>query len=161
MDFLGLSDIRSRLSGVEAKETPPCDHSKSDARLDALEDHRETHARNITTTEDDQRLLFAAIDTLTDQIAELKLAIDEGILKTNRAERRVRTAVSRARSELSELGIVDPTVEAEASELRDVDGVRSETVGVLPVRGEVEGNAETPSSIPGVSIEQIRRMRGI
>jgi len=155
---MGLTDIRSRLSAVEAKETPPCDHLATIGDLQAT-----VHVlkRSIETSEEDVRSLVVAVHDLVDDVERLKLAIDEGILKTNRAERRVRTAVQRARSELAALGLQDPTVEAEASELRDLDGERGDESGVRLLPPAVGADSETPSSVKGISIEQIRRVRGL
>lgn len=161
MNWPGLKGILTRLSAIEAKETPACDHADIEHRLNVLEDHRDLHDRNIESAAADIRMLIDSAHDLENANARCKLAIDEGILKTNRAERRVRTAVSRARKELAALGLEDPSLEAEASELRETDDDGSEESGVRLLPAEVGEDLETPSTIKGVSVEQIKRARGL
>lgn len=84
---------------------------------------------------------------------ESKLAIAEGIERVDRAERRVRAAVGRARKRMEDLGYVDEGLEAEAAQLQLGDGALSEEEGVQPVRAGVASREDELrailSSLPG------------
>lgn len=144
MDLLGLEDIRRRLHDVESMAPPVCGHS------DVVEDVAARVQR-----------LSEVVDAMVGDHKRLQLAIDEGIQKVNRAERRIRSSVSRARKQLAELGLEDPMLEGEAGEIRDDDGDGSENGRVRLVPPEVGGDPQTPSTIKGVSVEMIRRVRGM
>ncbi len=88
-------------------------------------------------------------------------AVSDGIERTDRAERRVRNAIQRARKELGKLGYEDPGLEAEAGELRIVDGEGGGDGGVPAVSEEVAAVDAAPSSIRGVPAETLRRRWGI
>lgn len=90
----------------------------------------------------------------------LTLAVSEGIERVDRAERRIRTAVAGATKKLREAGFEDVAVEAEAAGLRVIDGGGGDEGGVPPVSEDV-GGADEPSSVPGVSRNQLLRARGI
>ena len=100
------------------------------------------------------------VDELEEGAKEIVLAVSEGIERTDRAERRIKATIKRARRELESHGLVDPGVEAEADELRLVDGKGSEEGGLQPVRAPVGEPAEEASSIKGVSVDVLRRARG-
>jgi len=103
----------------------------------------------------------AHLDQITTQIKDLTLAVSEGIERTDRAERRVRGVIQRARKELAARGYEDPGLEAEDHELRAVDGDGGKDGGVPTVSEEVAEVEPAPSSIRGVSAEQLRRRWGI
>ena len=94
------------------------------------------------------------------QIKELTFAVSEGIERTDRAERRIRNAIQRARKELGKLGYEDPGLEAEAGELRVVDGDGGADGGVPAVPAEVAEVEPEASSIRGVSAETLRKRWG-
>jgi predicted nucleic acid-binding Zn-ribbon protein len=112
------------------------------------------------TTETDQRLehFEIEIEQLQRKITELVHAISEGIERTERSERRIKASVRRARKELAEVGLEDPTLEAEVAELQLLDGGGGE--GLSPVQPELEDDDEHPSSIRGVSRDQLMKARG-
>jgi len=56
------------------------------------------------------------------KFTELTLAIDHGISHVDRAQRRINATVQRARDQLAENGVESPGLEAEAADLRTVDG---------------------------------------
>jgi hypothetical protein len=58
----------------------------------------------------------------TGKLADLETAVDHGIRQVTRQENRIRGVVRRAREELADGGVVYPALEAEAAELRYVDG---------------------------------------
>ena len=95
------------------------------------------------------------------KIKDLTFAVSEGIERTDRAERRIRNAIQRARKELAARGFDDPGLEAEDHELRVVDGDGGGDRGVPAVSEEVAEVEPAPSSIPGVSADQLRRRWGI
>jgi len=101
--------------------------------------------------------------TLADQqqkIKDLTFAVSEGIERTDRAERRIRNAIQRARKELAARGFDDPGLEAEDHELRVVDGDGGTDGGVPAVSEEVAAVEPEASSIRGVSAAQLRRRWG-
>ena len=105
---------------------------------------------------------------LTEQVEEIEdwrkdiiLAVSDGIERTDRAERRIKATVARARRQLAGLGYEDPGLEAEATELRLLDGDAGEKGLVLPVPAQVEETASAPSSVRGVPAETMRRARGL
>lgn len=90
------------------------------------------------------------IDALEEKVREQTLAIAEGIERVDRAERRVRSTVGRARKRMEELGYVDDTLEAEAEGLREIDGEGSPPERVQPVREDVAPFAgQDMSAFPG------------
>ena len=102
----------------------------------------------------------AHLDQITTQIKDLTFAVSEGIERTDRAERRVRGVIQRARKELGARGYEDPGLEAEAYELRAVDGDGGKDGGVPPVPEEVAEVGAEASSIKGVSAEMLRKRWG-
>jgi len=88
---------------------------------------------------------------------ELTQAVADGIQRVQRSENRVRAIVNGARRELASAGFEHAGVEAEASELRSLDGDAGEDDGVQLVPEDVGVPEETASSIPGVSREQLHR----
>lgn len=91
------------------------------------------------------------------RLEELTVALDQGILRVQRSENRVRAIVQGARKELAEDGFKHPGLEAEASQLRDVDGEGVDADQLPLVPDEVAEPPNTPSSIPGVTAEQLAR----
>jgi len=129
------------------------------ARLERLES-APTPDDRVTNLE---QLASAQERSLADQeqkIKDLTFAVSEGIERTDRAERRIRNAIQRARKELAARGFDDPGLEAEAHELRIVDGEGSGDGGVPAVPAEVAAVESAPSSIRGVSAEQLRKRWG-
>ncbi len=102
-----------------------------------------------------------ALEDLKKQLRDTNVAVAEGIERTERTERRIASTVARARKELRESGYDHPGVEAEDHELRKRDGDGSDDGGVPLVQGEVEADADQPSSIRGVPAATLRRVRGI
>lgn len=100
------------------------------------------------------------IAELEAKLEDMTIAISDGIERVDRAERRVTATIQSARKKFKDGGYVDPGLEAEAAELRVRDGDGGAEVGVPPLPEGVEPPLETPSSIPGVSLEQMRRFRG-
>ena len=114
------------------------------------------------------RTIDAGFGQLKDQIAEvtagqkeLRIAVSEGIERVDRADRRIKATIARARKELKDRGYEDPGLEAEAHELRVVDGDAGGIVEVPEVPEAVGDVAEAPSSIRGVPASALRQVRGL
>ena len=101
------------------------------------------------------------ISEQSQKIKDLTFAVSEGIERTDRAERRIRNAIQRARKELAARGFDDPGLEAEDHELRVVDGDGGGDGGLPAVSAEVEQVEAAPSSIRGVTAAQLRRRWGV
>ncbi len=135
-----LAGYRSRLEGLESAPTAA---------------DRVLNLEELGVAQD------AHLDQLTTQIKDLTFAVSEGIERTDRAERRVRGVIQRARKELGARGYEDPGLEAEAYELRAVDGDGGKDGGLPAVSKEVAEVEPAPSSIRGVSAETLQRRWGI
>jgi len=94
-------------------------------------------------------------------IQETRLAVADGIERVDRAERRIKATVKRARSELAAEGFESSGLEAENHELQLLDGGRSGERELPPVSEEVENVDPAPSSIPGVTADALRKVTGI
>ncbi len=102
----------------------------------------------------------SALEQLTTKIKDLTFAVSEGIERTDRAERRVRGVIQRARKELGARGYEDPGLEAEDYELRKVNGDGGKDGGVPIVPEEVATVEPEASSIHGVSAAILRKRWG-
>jgi len=85
---------------------------------------------------------FSTCQPLEARINHLTLAVAEGIQHVDRAERRIAGTVARARKLLAESGVESPGLEAEAYELRLLDGDSGKEPRVLQVPTNVEPPAE-------------------
>lgn len=103
----------------------------------------------------------ARLDAIELRLGDMVRAIDEGIQRTDRAERRVRAVVKRARQELGDIGVADDGLEAEAAELQLVDGEGSGSDRMRPVSTDVGSAAPEASSVKGVPLAALRRVRGM
>lgn len=101
------------------------------------------------------------LDLLESKVKDQTHAIAEGIERTARAERRIGQTVARARAELKKRGFSDPGVEAENRELHDLDGEGGDDGKLQAVREDVAEDDELPSSVPGVTLGQLKRARGL
>ena len=107
-----------------------------------------------------------ALEEITSRFDEWRgniiVAVDDGIREVKRREDRINATVRRARKELAEVGYEHPGIEAEAAELQLIDGGGGGEVGVPPVYEDVAEASQgpEPSSVPGVTAEQLRRARG-
>ncbi len=129
------------------------------ARLERLES-APTPGDRVTNLEELATAQERALADQQQKIKELTFAVSEGIERTDRAERRIRNAIQRARKELASRGFDDPGLEAEDHELRIVDGDRGGDGGVPVVSAEVEAVGGEASSIKGVSAELLRQRWG-
>jgi len=129
------------------------------ARLDRVES-APTAVDRVLNLEELGVAQDAQLTDLQTKIKDLTFAVSEGIERTDRAERRVRGAIQRARKELAARGFDDPGLEAEAHELRIVDGDGSGDGGVPTVSEEVAEVEPEASSIKGVSAVLLRKRYG-
>ena len=109
---------------------------------------------------DDIRQLADNIDEMETWRKEIVIAVSEGIERTDRAERRIKATVARARGQLAKLGYDDPGLEAEAVDLHLIDGERGGDERVPPVPQKVAQPESATSSVRGVPAETMRRARG-
>jgi hypothetical protein len=101
--------------------------------------------------------LVERIQTLEQESQLVRQAVATGIENVERVERRIRGTVRRAKKELDSLGIEHAGLDAEASELSQLDALGGGEEGLSPVRQSVE---DAISSIPGVSQKQLWAIRG-
>jgi len=89
---------------------------------------------------------------------DLLLAVSEGIKNVERAEKRVQATIRRARTELEEGGVSTGALEAEHAEFFPgyADGSDQGELSIVPPAVE----PDRPSSIPGITAEQLARARG-
>jgi len=98
------------------------------------------------------------IREIREDFAILRLAVAEGIEHVERVEKRIQQTVRRAKKELDEGGIEHPGLEAEVANLQLWNGGGGEPERVPPVHEDVGG---PESTVPGVTQEQLRRVRGV
>lgn len=91
----------------------------------------------------------AQIERVQADYKALVVAVDEGIQDVRRRENRIRASVRRAQEELEEHGVSVPSIEAEASELRSLDGERGEPERMPAVHQDMEERRAVFGSIPG------------
>lgn len=128
------------------------------ARLERVES-APTAADRVTNVEELTVALDSRLSELDQKIKELTFAISEGIERTDRAERRIRNAIQRARKELAARGFDDPGLEAEDHELRIVDGDGGDGGELPAVPAEVDGAVDAASSIRGVPAAYLAQVR--
>jgi len=159
-----LQDLDQQLGGIfdrlDALESAPTSRSTELAIEKHVSIQLEELSQELASVRGFAAGVHGQVGELEKKVDGWSLAISEGIERTERAERRIRAAIARAKKELAEHGLESPGLEAEAEELRKLDGGRSEEHGVLRLSNEVEPPTLTPSSIKGVSLEHIRRFRG-
>lgn len=121
----------------------------------------------LTTASEDNERLREQVARITDTTGELKqqasdftIALADGIEHVDRAERRVKSTVARARAKFASGGYADADLDAEASDIHARDGDRGAEEGVYPVPALVEPASE-PSSVRGVSRSQLAKVRKI
>lgn len=139
-----LAAIEARISGLEARQ----------GELTELV-LRARHELSATTAQVDG--LAAAHKLQAERVDVLTLAVDEGIRHVDRAEKRVRATVGRARRELAEAGFVSPGVEAEAADIHELDGGASGAEGMPPVSAPVD--SDPAANAPDPLLETLRALR--
>ena len=145
--------IAARLCDLE---TAPVPALNLDPLRRELTDQWDSHRVLQTQVE----ALADAVEGITGKLKDYAFALSEGIERTDRAERRIKATVARARKSLQERGLEDPNLESEAFALRERDGAGSEEDGVLAMHPQVAEDEPQASSIRGVSLDTLRRARG-
>lgn len=155
-----IARIQERIERMESAPTPTLDESTT-ARLTEL-------SRRDGDLQSSVDAITVAIESNQEQISEFRewrkeivIAVSEGIERTDRAERRIKATVARARGQLKTLGYEDPGLDSEAQELRLIDGGAGEVDGVQPVSEAVGETKQQTSSVRGVPAELLRRARGL
>jgi len=166
--LVALRLISSRMDNLETAVPPTADHDVVEElqilahRIEAVKAAAaEQLAHDAGRVASELGDLREAVVGLTEWQKDITLAVSEGIERVDRSERRIQATVKRARKELAAEGIVDPGVEAEAHQLQLVDGDGGEPSPVPAVREQVAPASSEASSIKGVSLEQLRRARGV
>jgi len=159
-----------RLETSPALTLPPVEigsHERLQERVSVLGDRigaLASEKADINVLRADAEMTLSRLEDLESKVAEQTLAVAEGIERVDRAERRIKGTVKRARNELKARGLVDDGLEAEDQQIRDADGEGSDGGGLQPVPEDVGqgGNLdEQPSSIPGVPLGTLYRLRGL
>ena len=101
--------------------------------------------------------LDARMGALEADHKDVRAAVAHGIEDIERVDNRIKATVRRTKAQLEEHGLESPTLDAEAAQLRVVDGGGSDEGGLPPVQEDV---GEVQSSIPGVSAAELARVRG-
>jgi len=163
-----LASITNRVDGLETAARPyvdPDDFRSAVAaltqRLDGLVAVMDNQDRAVENVAVNQSTIAQDLLTLQTSQKELIHAVAEGIERTDRAERRIRAVVKRARQELKKRGYEDAGLEAEDLQFRDVDENGSGSDRLLDVQSPVEEAGNAASSVAGVSIDTLRRARGL
>jgi len=131
-------------------------------RIDLLESGLDALGSRSTAADHGDKIteLAAHQVVLQRSVEQLTLAVAEGIERVDRAENRIKATIARARKQLKESGFESPGLDAEAHDLRLVDGTGGEERGVPAVRDEVAQPAEQASSVEGVPLATLQRVRG-
>lgn len=97
------------------------------------------------------------MNVLEAKLADLTLAVSEGVNNVRRSERRVQAIVQSARRQLADDGYQHAGLEAEAGQLRQLDADSGDGEPVPAVPERVDGlDPNRPSVIPGVTVGQMR-----
>lgn len=97
------------------------------------------------------------MDALEADHKDVRAAVAHGIEDIERVNNRIAATIRRTKTQLEEHGLESPALDAEAAQLRAVDGGGSEPDIVPPMP---EGVVNNESSIPGVSKDELAQIRG-
>lgn len=152
-----LQSIFDRLDTLETAPAPTI--SPSDVEATRLEGriHLEQRLGPLESRIDG---VESALGDMERKVKEWTFAVEEGIERVSRSERRVIASIKRARKELSDAGFESPSLEAEAEELRIVDGKGSDGRRLPEVQPDMGEPDREASSIRGVSAAELNRVRG-
>lgn len=133
-----------------------------EAKIDRLESGVDALESRSTAADHGDKIteLAAQHITLQRSVEQLTLAVSDGIERVDRAENRIKATIARARKELKGHGFESPGLEAENNELRLVNGTGSDERGVPAVPAEVASATEQASSVRGVPLGTLQRVRG-
>lgn len=91
----------------------------------------------------------------------LVIAVAEGIERVDRSERRIGATIKRAQEKLAASGFSDPGVDSEIEGLRVLDGDGVDIGGLPALQPSLDDPRDQPSSVPGLTIGQLQRVRGL
>ncbi len=152
-----LQGIISRLDTLETTLTSSMPPEKVEAIRDAIRVNLEQRFGPVESRLDG---VESASEDTDRRIKALTFAVEEGIERVGRSERRIVATIKRARKELAEHGFESPGIEAEVAELRVVDGAGSAGRELPEVPPDMVEPHEEASSIRGVSAATLKRVRG-
>lgn len=101
--------------------------------------------------------LEARMSALEADHKDVRAAVAHGIEDIERVDNRIKATVRRVKTQLAEADLESPAIDAEAEQLRLIDGGGGDRVELPPVH---EGVEELQSSIPGVSAAELAKVRG-
>ena len=133
------------------------------SRIRLLENRPATvvpHPYDDAWVNDETKKLWSHVLLLEQGLQDQNLAIAEGIERVARAEARVAETVRRAKRRADAAGYVDPGVEGEVAELQRGDDDRIAEGSVPVLHQELANDDGNPSSVRGVTVEQLQRARG-
>ena len=157
----GARDQLQDLQSARVVDLHPERLKRLEGKLEALGELTAEVGDGMEAAADSREEIRKGLDDLSARIDHQNLAIAEGIERVTRAENRINNTVQRARKELRKRGVTDEGLEAEDAEIRLVDADRSDERGVYGVPGEVGGPDDAPSTVPGITVGQLRRARGM
>jgi len=131
------------------------DVARAQNELLAVDRHRPDTTDEVSRLDRAVASNYTEIQELRAAQANLTLAVDEGIRHVARAEKRVARTIHVVNKKLEESGLEHPGLEAEADELRELDGDGSDGGRMQLLPDEVEpAEEETPvdTGIPGYSV---------
>ena len=108
-----------------------------------------------------RKAIASDLEEMADRMKAQTLAIAEGIERVDRSERRVDATVQRAQKKFAAAGHEDIAVEAEAEGLRLLHGDGIGTGEVQAVQPRVDNPGDQPSSVPGITVAQLQKVRGL
>lgn len=152
-----LSSISDRLDSLESAPAPELTKQHLERAVEAILQSLEQRLGPVESRLDG---VESALEDGERRVKALTFAVEEGIERVSRTERRIHATIKRARKELADHGLADPGLESEAQELRLVDGAGSEAGGVQPMPESVAEADDPPSSVKGVPASILRRVRG-
>jgi len=101
--------------------------------------------------------LKARMSALEGDHKDVRAAVAHGIEDIERVDNRIKATVRRVKTQLAEADLESPAIDAEAAQLRLIDGAGGDRLELPPVH---EGVEELQSSIPGVSAAELAKVRG-
>lgn len=142
-EFLHLMGIFSR---SDRSKTAP------DTGLARELEELQAQVRRIRSRLDElEETASSDLESMDDRLKVLTIAIEEGIERVDRSERRVRAVVQRAQRRFADEGYVDAGIEAEAAHLQHLDEGERGAEGMQTVHEGLDerGPAFDPTGIPG------------
>jgi hypothetical protein len=128
-------------------------------RKDDPEVHTGAHLHDLLAIHLDRiDRLDARMGALQADHVDVRAAVAHGIEDVERVNNRISATIRRTKAQLEEHGLESPALDAEAAQLRVVDGGGGDEGGLPPVQESV---GEVQSSIPGVSAAELARVRGL